>query len=208
MKLIDWINKVTKLNQTTMTNFQNNINAGKVDKTGDTMSGALKIENKSAFTGVDKVRTINNVDYTVSLGVGSDASASLELHDASGTLGRIDINKDGKIKNFKTQKYLVEQDSWKTATNNSENISGGYCKYITIGDVLIISIQSMVVKQDLTHEALLFSGLPTNKPNWTFFVDRLTTANPTRLMYKEGSIYLWYDNIVANNKQLAGSTIF
>lgn len=32
MKLIDWINKVTKLNQTTMTEFQNNIETGKQDK--------------------------------------------------------------------------------------------------------------------------------------------------------------------------------
>lgn len=111
MKLIDWINKVTKLNQTTMTTFQNNINAGKVDKTGDTMSGVLKIENKSAFNGVDKVRTIDGVDYAATLGVGIDRSASLELHDASGTLGRIDVNKDGKIKNFKTGKYLAEIDS-------------------------------------------------------------------------------------------------
>ena len=32
MKLIDWINKVTKLNQTTLTEFQNNIETGKQDK--------------------------------------------------------------------------------------------------------------------------------------------------------------------------------
>ena len=32
MKLIDWINKITKLNQTTLTEFQNNIETGKQDK--------------------------------------------------------------------------------------------------------------------------------------------------------------------------------
>ena len=32
MKLINWINKVTKLNQTTLTEFQNNIETGKQDK--------------------------------------------------------------------------------------------------------------------------------------------------------------------------------
>ncbi len=32
MKLINWINKVTKLNQSTMTEFQNNIENGKQDK--------------------------------------------------------------------------------------------------------------------------------------------------------------------------------
>lgn len=128
MKLINWINKVTKLNQTTMTTFQNNINAGKVDKTGDTMSGVLKIENKSAFNGVDKVRTIDGVDYAATLGVGIDGSASLELHDASGTLGRIDVNKDGKIKNFKTGKYLAEIDS---SFQNLSLASG-----ITVGSVV------------------------------------------------------------------------
>ena len=128
MKLINWINKVTKLNQTTMTTFQNNINAGKVDKTVETISGVLKIENKSAFNGVDKVRTIDGKDYTVSLGVGIDASASLELHDASGTLGRIDVNKDGKIKNFKTGNYLAEIDS---SFQNLSLASG-----ITVGSVV------------------------------------------------------------------------
>ncbi len=208
MKLIDWINKVTKLNQTTMTNFQKNINDGKVDKTGDTMTGRLNIENKTEFTGINKTRTINGADYSVSLGVGADASASLELHDASGTLGRIDVNKDGKIKNFKTGKYLVEQNAWQNATNNSENISQGLCKYLIIGDALIISIHDVIVKKDLSHGALLFSGLPSNKTDWGFLVDRYATANPVRLKYSAGKIYLWYDSITANNSQFYGSTVF
>lgn len=208
MDKINFQNEVTKVNADTFNTFQNNINKGKVDKSGDTMTGALNIENKSAFSGVNKTRTISGTDYTASFGVGSDGSASLEIHNTSGTLGRIDINTDGKIKNSKTQKYLVEQNAWKTATNNSENITSGYCKYITIGDVLIISIQDVVVKQNLTHGALLFSGLPTNKPDWGFMVNRLNTAKPTRLIYRSGSIYLWYDNITANGAQFYVTTIF
>lgn len=127
MKLIEWINGKTKLNKTTFDSFQNNINEGKVDKSGDTMAGVLKIENKSTFNGIDKIRTIDGTDYAVSLGVGIDASASLELHDASGTLGRIDVNKDGKIKNFKTGKYLAEIDS---SFQNLSLASG-----ITVGSV-------------------------------------------------------------------------
>ena len=127
MKLIEWINGKTKLNKTTFDGFQNNINEGKVDKSGDTMTGVLKIENKSTFNGIDKIRTIDGTDYAVSLGVGIDASASLELHDASGTLGRIDVNKDGKIKNFKTGKYLAEIDS---SFQNLSLASG-----ITVGSV-------------------------------------------------------------------------
>lgn len=84
--------------------------ANSVNKAGDTMTGTLKIENKGIFNGVDKTRTINGIDYTATLGVGIDASASLGISDDSGTLGRIDINKDGKIKNFKTGKYLMEEN--------------------------------------------------------------------------------------------------
>ena len=127
MKLIEWINGKTKLNKTTFDGFQNNINEGKVDKSGDTMTGTLNIENKSAFIGVNKTRTISGTDYTASFGVGSDGSASLELHDASKTLGRIDINIDGKIKNFKTGKYLAEIDS---SFQNLSLASG-----ITVGSV-------------------------------------------------------------------------
>lgn len=89
------------------------INEGTVKKSGETMTGVLKIENKTAFTGVSKARTIDGTDYTATLGVGADGSASLELNasNSSGQLGRIDINTDGKIKNFKTGKYLAEIDS-------------------------------------------------------------------------------------------------
>lgn len=208
MKLIDWINGKTKLNKATFDEFQNNIETGKVNKTGDTMTGTLKIENKDTFQGVDKVRTINGKDYTARFGVGSDGSASVELHDSSGTLGRIDLNPNGKIKNFKTGKYLIEQNTWQTATNNAENISSGYCKYLIMGDALIISVEDVIVKKDLEHEALLFTGLPSDKRGWVFLVDRYSTEKPVRLKYLEGKIYLWYDKIVTNGAQLYGSTVF
>ena len=207
MKLINWINKVTKLNQTTMTTFQNNINAGKVDKTGDTMSGVLKIENKSAFNGVDKVRTIDGVDYTASLGVGSDGSASLELHNASGTLGRIDINKDGKIKNFKTGKYLVEQNTWQTATLNSTYAREGTCKYITIGNALIITISDLKISSSVVHNTTLFSGLPTGKEQ-VFLVNQYNTTTHKRLkLTSAGNIVDWYDPIPVSESQFYGTTI-
>lgn len=84
--------------------------ANSVNKAGDTMTGRLNITNKGEFAGVSKTRTVNGIDYTAALGVGADASASIELHDVNGTnLGRLDITKDGKFKNFKTGKFLVEE---------------------------------------------------------------------------------------------------
>lgn len=55
MKLIEWINGKTKLNKTTFDDFQNNINKGKVDKSGDIMTGALQIQNKNEFEGIKKL---------------------------------------------------------------------------------------------------------------------------------------------------------
>ena len=111
MERINFQNGVTKLNADTFNTFQNNINKGKVDKSGDIMTGALQIQNKNEFEGIKKTRTIDGTDYTAILGVGFVGSASLELHSTDGALGRIDVNKDGTIKNFKTGKYLAEIDS-------------------------------------------------------------------------------------------------
>lgn len=49
MKLIDWINKVTKLNQSTMIEFQNNIESGKQDKMveGTWIPSINTVENKA-----------------------------------------------------------------------------------------------------------------------------------------------------------------
>lgn len=125
MKLIEWINGKTKLNKTTFDGFQNNINNGKVDKSGDIMTGALQIQNNNEFEGIKKIRTINGTNYTAILGVGFAESASLELRGTDEVLGRIDVNKDGTIKNFKTGNYLAEIDSKFQNLSLVNGITGG-----------------------------------------------------------------------------------
>lgn len=151
----------TKLSAERFNHMENGI-ANSVDKNGDTMTGRLNITNKNEFTGVSKTRTVNGIDYTATLGVGADASASLELNDASGTLGRIDVNKDGKIKNFKTDKYLAEQDSgWHDATVDSTLFSSGFCRYTVLGNMCFIHIGDLKPKADInTHDTALITGLP------------------------------------------------
>ena len=151
----------TKLSAERFNHMENGI-ANSVDKNGDTMTGRLNITNKNEFTGVSKTRTVNGIDYTATLGVGADASASLELHDASKTLGRIDINKDGKIKNYKTDKYLAEQDSgWHDATVDSTLFSSGFCRYTVLGNMCFIHIGDLKPKADInTHDTALITGLP------------------------------------------------
>lgn len=99
-----------------------------VKKSGDTMTGPLVIENKNTFTGVDKTRTVNGVDYTVRLGVGADGSASLELHTGPDTLGRIDITPEGTIKNWKTGRKLIEEDE--IYYKSGDTISADYGIYV------------------------------------------------------------------------------
>lgn len=74
------------------------------------MTGPLEFNNKSVFQAIKKVRTINEEDYTLSLGVGADKSAALEIAKNGVILGRIDITADGTIKNFKTTQRLIEED--------------------------------------------------------------------------------------------------
>lgn len=81
-----------------------------VKKSGDTMTGPLEIEDKNNFLGVKKSRIVNGVEYNANFGVGADGSASVELSLNSNTIGRIDIRPDGKIKNYKTGKILIEED--------------------------------------------------------------------------------------------------
>ena len=171
------------------------------------MTGTLNIENKSSFNGVNKTRTISGTDYTASFGVGSDGSASLELHNTSRTLGRIDINIDGKIKNAQTSKYLVEQNTWQTATLNSTYASEGTCKYITIGNALIITISDFKISSSVVHNTTLFSGLPTGKEQ-VFLVNQYNTTTNKRLkLTSAGDIVDWYDPISVSGSQFYGTTI-
>ena len=67
----------------------------KVDKTGDTMTGALTINNLNEFDGIKKRRKIGNTTYGAKLGVGANGCLALETTqvEESGTetlMGRLE----------------------------------------------------------------------------------------------------------------------
>lgn len=132
--------------------------ANSVNKAGDTMTGRLNITNKNEFVGVSKTRTVNGIDYTAALGVGADASASLELYDDSGTLGRIDINKDGKVKNFKTGKYLMEENIKTGSVTNPDaslfNITRSHIKQIN--NVVFVDLQIKLLEEIAANKQYSF----------------------------------------------------
>lgn len=102
----------------------------KVDKKGDTLTGGLLFENKDGYDAIRKTRTIDNADYSLSVGIGANKSARLELYQGSQTLGQLDVRSDG-IFNGRSSKKLAEEENSRVnitantgtlATNNSYKI--------------------------------------------------------------------------------------
>lgn len=83
----------------------------KVNKTGDTLTGELIFNNKNDYASIRKIRTINSTDYGVSVGVGANASARMELYQGNNTLGSVEARSDGGIYNGKTGNRLIETKS-------------------------------------------------------------------------------------------------
>ena len=113
----------------------------KVNKSGDTLTGELIFNNKNDYASIRKIRTINNTDYGVSVGVGGNTSARMELYQGNNTLGSVEARSNG-IYNGKTGKKLVETNEVNfvhigaNSTTFSFSIgtsSGGYQTYIIYG---------------------------------------------------------------------------
>lgn len=87
-----------------------NLMASKVNKSGDTLTGELNFNNVNDYGAIRKIRTINNTDYGVSIGVGGNTSARMELYQGSNNLGMVEVRIDG-IYNGKTGNRLIETKS-------------------------------------------------------------------------------------------------
>ena len=121
----------------TFENFQKE----KVSKTGDTLTGEINFNNVNDYGAIRKIRTINNTDYGVSIGVGGNTSARMELYQGSNNLGMVEVRTDG-IYNGKTEKKLVETNEVNfvhigaNSTTFSFSIgdsTGGFQTYIIYG---------------------------------------------------------------------------
>lgn len=78
--------------------------SGKVNKSGDELTGALDFKNLNEFRAISKVRTINGTTYYVSWGcgqLGGEGIVAMELHlpstsgEQSTLLGRLEIGSRG-----------------------------------------------------------------------------------------------------------------
>lgn len=103
-----------------ITNINTNLN-NKVSKSGDTLTGELIFINKNDYGAIRKARTIDGTDYTLSVGVGANKSARLELYTGQGNVGQLDVKNDGTIWNGKTSRRLLEDVTTVTQANTNLN---------------------------------------------------------------------------------------
>lgn len=109
----------------------------KVNKTGDTLTGELQFNNKNDYGAIKKTRTINNTDYQISVGLGGNISARMELVGENDTvLGSAEVRSDG-IYNGKTNNKLAEEVGGISLTTNLES---GYAIAYRIGNIVIVTI--------------------------------------------------------------------
>lgn len=97
----------------------------KVNKSGDTLTGELQFNNKNDYGAIRKIRTINNTDYGVSVGVGTNSSARMELYQGNNNLGMVEVRNDG-VYNGKKDLKLAETAHMTWGTSFSFPLEGGH----------------------------------------------------------------------------------
>lgn len=180
----------------------------KVNKSGDTLTGGLLFKNKDEYDALRKTRTIDNVDYSISVGVGANKSARLELYQENVTLGQLDVKSDG-LYNGKTGKKLAEQSAGWTNANLSSYITGTV-RYTKIGNIVIINFFDVQVKSNLSHNVILASGLPTSTAYQMTVLDNFdATGTPMRIaVNSSGQIVDHYSSNTASNNSYYGTLIY
>jgi hypothetical protein len=178
-----------------------------VKKQGDTMDGPLVFYNVNDFSAINKSRVVDGETYNLKVGIGADKAGALEISKNETVLGRISIMTNGTIKNYKSNKILAEQDSgWHTATRNDDILSSGTCKYIQIGNILLIQIQDLKPIADVSDRTVaLFSDLPTCSSE--IFIVSEMNGKTCRLRINNGQITCWYKTLVSSGDQFYGNVI-
>lgn len=94
----NWDTLDTKLKEVSDNATDPSILAGKVDKTGDTLTGVLSFQNKTAYAAIGKFRTINGTDYYVDFGcgnIGGKGCVAMQYMEGDTVKGRLEISGSG-----------------------------------------------------------------------------------------------------------------
>lgn len=180
----------------------------KVNKSGDTLTGSLYFNNADGYDAIRKRRTIDNEDYSLSVGVGANKSARLELYQGSTTLGQLDVKSDGIYNGVSGKKLAEQSNGWTNATLSS--YINGTVRYTKIGNIVIVNFSDVQVKSNLSHAVVLASGLPTSTVYQMTVLDNFDApGKPMRIAINtSGQIVDHYSSNTASNNAYYGTLIY
>lgn len=181
----------------------------KVNKSGDTLTGKLNFENKNDYAAIRKVRTINNTDYQLTVGVGGNGSARMELVGENDTvLGSAEVRSDG-IYNGKTDKKLAEQSTGWTNVSLTSYLRGT-ARYVRIGNIVIVNFNDVNINQNITqHATVLATGLPKTSTSGLSLLTNYDTGEYLRIIITDaGNIQNHWSNANASNNVWYGTLIY
>lgn len=111
----------------------------KVNKSGDTLTGALSFNNTNSYEAIIKDRTINNVNYRAKLGVGDNGSVRLELNEGSSTSGTsLEVRTNGLYNGLSGQKLL--EIKTKTINNAPVNNYGNVDLGLSASSAMVLGV--------------------------------------------------------------------
>lgn len=189
----------TPLNATNMNAIQDNVDNAKVEKSGDTMTGILTFNNTNEYGAVYKHRTVNNIDYEGSFGIGIDSNGNgatvFESYKGSNRVGRIELREDNSIVNGMTGKKLVEESIQEGTLVDTSNYfsSIDIHRVIKQGKVAQIAFRGQLSKNITSSDKILkCSYVPfygSNGAGAVYLGNRYSTDN-LAWFYMDGSGYI------------------
>ena len=183
--------------------------ANAVEKTGDTLTGSLYFNNADGYDAIRKKRTIDGVNYELSVGVGANKSARLEFNTGGQSLSYVEARTDGGIYNGKTNKKLAEQSTgWTNATKTSA--IEGTVKYTKIGNIVIVIFDDLQLKSNISFGTILASGLPIATSYQRTVLDNYDApSRPIRVAINEsGQIVSHYTALGSSTENHYGTLIY
>ena len=152
----------TPLNATNLNKMDAGI-ANAVEKTGDTLTGELNFNNVNDYGAIRKTRTIDNADYSVSVGVGANKTARMELYQGNNTLGSVEARSDGVYNGLSNKKLAEQSTGWTNATLTSKLKGTGIIRYNKIGNIVIVNFADIEANSSIaSHADILATGLPNS----------------------------------------------
>jgi hypothetical protein len=180
----------------------------KVNKSGDTLTGELNFNNKNDYAAFRKTRTIDNADYSVSVGVGANGSARLEYYSGTNTLGSVEARNNG-IYNGVSGKKLAEQSTGWTNVSLTSYLRGT-AWYVKIGNIVIVNFNEVNINQNITqHATVLATGLPKASTGELSLLTNFDTGEYLRILITDtGNIQNHWSNANASNNVWYGTLIY